>query len=194
MSDLCKSIKCQKLWIPGLPSAFETSSTVINTLCALCSANQNRFLAFNFYHPLGPRWVCLAVLESPYSAFYSEFSVKCLLLNMDKAKVHLYYFIYLFILICSSFLSVEDLLNPLDWLFSAGYHAPSQATHVHGERRDLHHYHMGFGQLLLIASCHLSDLDKILHRVRLLHSAFFIWHSSVKVPQILMHAFLHLCY
>lgn len=69
---------------------------------------------------------------------------------------------------------MEDAVNPQDWLFSAGYHAPSQAAHVHGERRDLHHYHLGYGQLLLTASCHLSDFDKILYRVRNLHSGFFI--------------------
>lgn len=56
--------------------------------------------------------------------------------------------------------------------FSAGYYAPSEATHVHGKRRNLHHHHLGYGQLLLTASCHLSDFDKILYWVRHLHGAF----------------------
>lgn len=111
------------------------------------------------------------------------FSVRCSQLDVGKTKVH-----FLFWNLKLIFISWGHTLNLLDWLFSAGYHAPPQATYVHGERRDLHHYHLGYGQLLLPASCHLSDPDKILYWVRRSRSALlYDVLSLVKATQILMH-------
>lgn len=71
---------------------------------------------------------------------------------------------------CSSFTSKEKILNPPNSLSSLGYNAPSETTDVHCERRDLHHYNLGYGQLFLSAPRDLSESSKILYWVRCINS------------------------